>query len=104
MPNTPLLLGEGASALAKAEPTTDEEFEFVKNIFASSGAAEVVPINKMKEIIAINGSSVPAFIYLCERLYGICEVGRNRWWRSNEPFCTVAYRLGEDAHRFGLYC
>ncbi|MGN0599365.1 MAG: pyrroline-5-carboxylate reductase [Oscillospiraceae bacterium] len=63
MPNTPLLLGEGASALAKAEPTTDEEFEFVKSIFASSGAAEVVPINKMKEIIAINGSS-PAFIYL----------------------------------------
>lgn len=63
MPNTPLLLGEGASALAKAEPTTDEEFEFVKGIFASSGAAEVVPIDKMKEIIAINGSS-PAFIYL----------------------------------------
>lgn len=63
MPNTPLLLGEGASALAKAEPTTDEEFEFVKSIFASSGVAEVVPINKMKEIIAINGSS-PAFIYL----------------------------------------
>lgn len=63
MPNTPLLLGEGASALAKAEPTTDEEFDFVKGIFASSGAAEVVPIDKMKEIIAINGSS-PAFIYL----------------------------------------
>lgn len=63
MPNTPLLLGEGASALAKAEPTTDEEFEFVKGIFASSGVAEVVSIDKMKEIIAINGSS-PAFIYL----------------------------------------
>ncbi len=63
MPNTPLLLGEGASALAKAEPTTDEEFEFVKGIFASSGVAEVVPVDKMKEIIAINGSS-PAFIYL----------------------------------------
>ncbi|MGN0552736.1 MAG: pyrroline-5-carboxylate reductase [Oscillospiraceae bacterium] len=63
MPNTPLLLGEGASALAKAEPTTDEEFEFVKGIFASSGVAQVVPIDKMKEIIAINGSS-PAFIYL----------------------------------------
>lgn len=63
MPNTPLLLGEGASALAKAEPTTDVEFEFVKSIFASSGVAEVVSIDKMKEIIAINGSS-PAFIYL----------------------------------------
>ena len=63
MPNTPLLLGEGASSLAKVEPTTDKEFSIVKDILLSCGKAEVVPENKMKEIIAINGSS-PAFTYL----------------------------------------
>lgn len=63
MPNTPLLLGEGACALAKGEYVGEEEFAFVKSIFASSGIADVVPMDKMKEIIAINGSS-PAFIYL----------------------------------------
>lgn len=68
MPNTPLLLGEGASALARIEPTTAEEFEFVKGMFASSGKIAEVASDKMKEIIAINGSS-PAFIYLFAKAF-----------------------------------
>lgn len=63
MPNTPLLLGEGATALSKSDSVTDEEFKLVCNIFGSCGIYAVIPKNKMKEIIAINGSS-PAFIYL----------------------------------------
>ena len=63
MPNTPFLLGEGATALAKGKFTSDEEFDVVKDIFSTGGIAKVVPMDKMKEIIAINGSS-PAFIYL----------------------------------------
>lgn len=63
MPNTPLLLGEGASALSHNEKVTDEEFEIVLNIFKLCGKAAVISKDKMKEIIAINGSS-PAFIYL----------------------------------------
>lgn len=68
MPNTPLLLGEGASAMAKIPAVSEEEFEFVKNIFASCGKVAVVPENKMKEIIAVNGSS-PAFIYLFAKAF-----------------------------------
>lgn len=68
MPNTPLLLGEGASALSKAEPTTDEEFDFVKKIFDSCGKTAVISTDKMKEIIAVNGSS-PAFIYLFAKAF-----------------------------------
>lgn len=63
MPNTPFLLGEGATALAKGKFTSDEEFGVVMDIFSTGGIAKVVPMDKMKEIIAINGSS-PAFIYL----------------------------------------
>lgn len=63
MPNTPLLLGEGASALSRSDSVTDEEFDVVLNIFRSCGKAAVISKDKMKEIIAINGSS-PAFIYL----------------------------------------
>nr|MBP0959568.1 pyrroline-5-carboxylate reductase [Oscillospiraceae bacterium] len=63
MPNTPFLIGEGATALAKVNPVTDEEFGFVCDIFEAGGKTAVVSENKMKEIIAINGSS-PAFIYL----------------------------------------
>ena len=68
MPNTPLLLGVGASALAKAEPTTEEEFNTVCSIFNACGISAQLPENKMKEIIAINGSS-PAFIYLFAKAF-----------------------------------
>ena len=63
MPNTPMMLGCGASAMSRDEKTSDEEFEFAKKIIGSCGIAEVIPMDKMKEIIAINGSA-PAFIYL----------------------------------------
>lgn len=63
MPNTPLLIGEGASALSKNENVTDEEFDVILDVFRSCGKVSVIPKDKMKEIIAINGSS-PAFIYL----------------------------------------
>lgn len=68
MPNTPLLLGEGASALSRNDRVSDEEFGFVKNIFSSCGKAAVIPQDKMKEIIAVNGSS-PAFIYLFAKAF-----------------------------------
>ncbi len=63
MPNTPLLLGEGATALSRSESVTDKEFGFVCSVFGSCGIYSVIPKDKMKEIIAVNGSS-PAFIYL----------------------------------------
>ncbi|MCH5206781.1 MAG: pyrroline-5-carboxylate reductase [Oscillospiraceae bacterium] len=63
MPNTPMMLGAGASAMSRGEGVSDAEFAFAKKIISSCGIAEIIPENKMKEVIAINGSS-PAFIYL----------------------------------------
>lgn len=63
MPNTPLLLGEGATALAKGDKVSEDEFALVKSVFDACGETAVISQDKMKEIIAINGSS-PAFIYL----------------------------------------
>lgn len=63
MPNTPMMLGVGASAVSKNNKVSESEFKFAMSIFESCGLAVEIPIGKMKEIIAINGSS-PAFIYL----------------------------------------
>ncbi len=63
MPNTPMMLGAGASALAHCEGVSDAEFAFARKIIGACGITETVPADKMKEVIAINGSS-PAFIYL----------------------------------------
>ena len=63
MPNTPAMLGLGASAISRDGVISDEEFEFAKSVIGSCGLVKEIPMNKMKEIICINGSS-PAFIYL----------------------------------------
>ncbi len=63
MPNTPMMLGLGASAMSCDSSVTEEEFAFARSVIGSCGITEVVPSDKMKEVIAINGSS-PAFIYL----------------------------------------
>lgn len=68
MPNTPLLLGEGATALSHGDSVSADEFETVREIFENCGEAVEISSDKMKEIIAINGSS-PAFIYLFAKAF-----------------------------------
>lgn len=63
MPNTPLLMGCGATALCHVDPVTDAEFEKVKKIFEAGGSVSVLPEDKMNAIISVNGSS-PAYVYL----------------------------------------
>lgn len=63
MPNTPMMLGAGASAMSRDDTVSDKEFAFARKVIGSCGITEVVPEDKMKEVIAINGSS-PAFIYV----------------------------------------
>lgn len=63
MPNTPLLLGCGATAMCKVNPVTDEEFTEVRSIFEAAGTVDVLPEDKMNAVISVNGSS-PAYVYL----------------------------------------
>lgn len=63
MPNTPLLLGQGATALCRASDVSDEAFGLVCGIFAASGEIAVLDEEKMNAVIAVNGSS-PAYVYL----------------------------------------
>lgn len=63
MPNTPLLVGKGATALCKTDNVTVDEFEFAKILFSNSGVAIELSEDKMNSVIAINGSS-PAYIFL----------------------------------------
>ena len=62
MPNTPLLLGMGATALCRHN-ISDEDFAFVYDMFANGGVVSVLDESKMNAVIAVNGSS-PAYVYL----------------------------------------
>lgn len=63
MPNTPLLLKKGASALCPSENISEEDKKIVYDMFAGSGVCEYITEEHMNEIISVNGSS-PAYIYL----------------------------------------
>lgn len=63
MPNTPLLLSCGATALCKGKFATDKQLDTVRSIFDNGGVTEILNEDKMNEIIAVNGSS-PAYVYL----------------------------------------
>lgn len=63
MPNTPMLIGQGVSALCRTANVSDEDFEFACKIFASAGKIIKICEDEMNKIICVTGSS-PAYIFM----------------------------------------
>ena len=63
MPNTPLLLGKGATAMCRSAEVSDEQFALIQGFFASCGTVAVLEEDKLNAVISVNGSS-PAYVYL----------------------------------------
>ena len=63
MPNTPLVVGKGASALVRNAAATAEQLEMVRDLFGRMGVTAVFEQEDMlNEIIPYNGSA-PAYVY-----------------------------------------
>lgn len=62
MPNTPLQLGLGATAIAEAAEVPDALFQRVCDIFSAAGSVAVIPEDQMDDVIPVSGSS-PAFFF-----------------------------------------
>ena len=71
MPNMPLLLGYGAVAVARVEPTTEAEFAAVRALFDGAGITGEIAPDQMNQIIPVNGSG-PAFVYQFARVMARC--------------------------------
>ena len=63
MPNTPLLLGQGATAMCRSTDVADAQFDLIQGFFASCGTVAVLDESKLNAVISVNGSS-PAYVYL----------------------------------------
>lgn len=63
MPNTPLAVGSGISALAKNGLVQKDEFEFAQNLFACSGEIVVVDEKYMEAITAVSGCG-PGYVFV----------------------------------------
>lgn len=62
MPNTPMKLGLGATAIAQAPDVPEELFALVCSLFSAAGAVAVIPESQMDAVIPVSGSS-PAFFF-----------------------------------------
>lgn len=63
MPNTPLLIGRGVTALSRNALVSDADFAAVSELFSACGAVFTLPEDKMNAVIAAT-STAPAYVYL----------------------------------------
>ena len=62
MPNTPMMVGAGATAITRNELVTDKDYSKICGIFSFGGAVSSIPEENMNAIISVNSSS-PAYFY-----------------------------------------
>ena len=62
MPNTPLLIGAGMSAISAGKSATESDIEWVENLLSKSGATLVVNEDLMDVVTATSGSG-PAYLF-----------------------------------------
>lgn len=63
MPNTPALVGCGATVYARGKHAGDKEAEIVEKLFSAVGICEEVPENVIDPVTALAGSG-PAYVYM----------------------------------------
>ena len=63
MPNTPCLVGKGATAYARGSGVTDAQAAEVERVFAAVGDVHAVPENLIDAVNGLSGSG-PAYVYL----------------------------------------
>ncbi|MCL2389581.1 MAG: pyrroline-5-carboxylate reductase [Elusimicrobia bacterium] len=68
MPNTPLMVAKGATAICKGASATNNDLEKAKEIFSTAGIVEVVDESKMDITTVLSGSGPAYIFYFCELL------------------------------------
>lgn len=79
MPNTPLMLGVGATAISRNSLVSDKHYSKICTVFAASGCVCSLEEEFMNKVISVNSSS-PVYVYLLAKSmidkavsYGISE-------------------------------
>jgi len=62
MPNTPALVGEGASAICRGHNSSGEDLALVQQLFESVGSVQLIDERQMDAVTGLSGSG-PAYIY-----------------------------------------
>ena len=62
LPNTPMTVGMGVSAICRKNEVSDNDYDFVTNLFAASGKVIKITEDEMNRIICVTSSS-PAYVF-----------------------------------------
>lgn len=73
MPNTPVKVGEGMTAICTEHDFSEADLAFVMKIFSAVGRAVLVPERLFDGVIAVSGSS-PAYLYMMLEAMGDAAV------------------------------
>jgi pyrroline-5-carboxylate reductase len=95
MPNTPCLIGEGMTVIARGATVTDAQAKTVMEIFRSVGAAIEAEDKVMDAVTSLNGSG-PAFAYIM--LEALTDGGVRMGLRRDTAM-TIAAQMFQGAAR-----
>ncbi len=70
MPNTPMLIGAGVSALCAGPRAGEGELDWTRRLFAASGKTVALDEAQMDAATAVSGSGPAYFFYLIEAMIG----------------------------------
>ena len=62
MPNTPLQINQGSTAMCRSENCRADEYDFVFQLFNAMGITRTVPEDKINVTVSVHGS-IPAYVY-----------------------------------------
>ncbi|MFC0675868.1 pyrroline-5-carboxylate reductase [Brachybacterium hainanense] len=68
MPNTPMAVGEGVTALMHADTVPDEQRELARQLLAASGLVEEVREDQVHAVIGAAGSNTAFVLYVMEAM------------------------------------
>ncbi len=68
MPNTPMMIGQGATALCRGKFASEKHLEFARSIFASAGIALTLDESLIDAVTAVSGSGPAYLFYLVEAM------------------------------------
>jgi len=80
MPNTPVLVGCGATVYTRGKYATDKDAEIAEKLFSAVGICEEVPENLIDPVTAL-ASSGPAYVSVLFTMFYV-YLNRKSYWTS----------------------
>ena len=100
MPNTPLLVGCGMSAIAAGPRATVDDLAWAERLFSASGKCCQVDERLMDAVTAVSGTGPAYFFFLIETMIaaGVAEgLSEETAWMLSVQTCAGAARLLEES-------